>query len=56
MCATFNGNHCITSISCYSSTNASDETDITTFYNGLSFLAEHIPKYNIEIIDGDMHL
>ena len=36
MCTTFNGNLCSTIISCYSPTHASDETDITSFYEGLS--------------------
>ena len=37
MYASFNGNPCTTIISCYSPTNASDETDIIT-YNELFFL------------------
>ena len=48
MCAKFNGNPCSTIIS-----NASD---ITTFYDGLSSLAdEHITKHNVLIINGDMN-
>ena len=56
MCASFNGNWCTTIISCYSPTNASDETDIITFYNELSFLVQHIPKHNVQFISwGDMN-
>ena len=47
MCASF--------ISSYSPTNASDETDIITFYNGLSSLVRSIPKHNVPIIGGDMN-
>ena len=31
ICATFNGNPCMTVVSCYSPTNVSEETDITKF-------------------------
>ena len=31
----------------YSPTSASDETDITTFYNKISSLARHILKHNV---------
>ena len=55
MCATFNGNPWITTVFCCSLTNASDEMDITTFYNRLSSLAQHIPKHNILIISTDMN-
>ena len=55
ICATFNGNPCTTIVSCYSPTNASDESDITTFYNELSSLARHTPKHNVLIIGGDMN-
>ena len=44
-----------TIISCYSPTNASDETDITTFYNELFSIIHHIPKHNIQIISADMN-
>ena len=54
-CATFNANLCTKIISCYSPSNVRDELDITTFYNGLSSLAQHIPQYNILIISGDMN-
>ena len=56
MSATFNGNPCTTIVSCYSPTNASDETDITTFCGELSSLDRHIPKHNELIIDGDMNV
>ena len=54
MCVSSNCNPCATIISCYSPANASDETDIITFYNKLSFFVRHIPKHNILIIGGDM--
>ena len=34
-------------VSYYSPTYASEKTDITTFYNGLSSLVRHIPKNNV---------
>ena len=46
MCATFNNKPCTTIVSCHSSVIASAETDITTFYNGLSSLGRHILKNN----------
>ena len=55
MCALFNGKLSTNFVSCYSPTNAGDETDITTFFNGLSFLVRHIPKHNTLMIDGDMN-
>ena len=55
MCATFGGNPCKTIVSCFSPINASDEMDISTFYNKLSSLAWLIPKQNIVIISGDMN-
>ena len=54
MIATFNGNRSTTIISCYSPINDSDETDLGAFYNKLSFLVHTIPKFNVQIIDGDM--
>ena len=48
-------NPCTTIISCYSSTNASDETDIIANYNELSFFARCFPKHNVLIIGGDMN-
>ena len=52
MVATFNGTMII---SCYCLTNTSDETDLDTFYNELSFLVRSIPKNNVFIIRGDMN-
>ena len=36
-------------------TNASDRTDITTFFNELSSLVGHILKFSVLIIDKDMN-
>ena len=55
MCATFNGNPYTTIVSYYSPITASDETDITTFYDELSSLARHIHKHNVLVIGGDMN-
>ena len=55
MSATFNGNPCMTIVSCYSPTNASNETDIETFHSGLSSLCRHTPTHNVLIIGGDMN-
>ena len=55
VCATFNYNPCTSIVSSNSPTNASDETDITTFYNELSSLVGHIPKHNVLIIGRDMN-
>ena len=41
--------------SCYSPTNASDETDIIPFYNELSSLVWNIPKHNVLIICRDIN-
>ena len=54
ICAAFNGNPSTTIISCYSSTNAGDETNFNIFYNDLSSLVRSIPKYNTLIVGGDM--
>ena len=54
MVATFNDNHSTTIISCYNPNNASEETDIITFYNVPSSFILSIPKHNILIIGGDM--
>ena len=54
MCASFNSNPCSTIASCYSFTNAGEETDMSTFYNKLSSLIRHIPNHNILIIGGDI--
>ena len=53
MVATFNGNPSSTIISCCSPTNASDKTDVITFYNELSSLVWSILKHNVLIICGD---
>ena len=55
MVGTFNGNPSSTIISCYSSTNVSEETDLIAFYNELSSLVRSIPKHNVFIIGGDMN-
>ena len=55
MTATFNGNPTATIISCYSSTNISEETKLATFYDELSSLVRSIPKHNLLIIRGDMN-
>ena len=53
--ATFNGNPSPMIISCYSPTIASNETNITPFCDKLSFIAQHILKYNILIIGRDLN-
>ena len=55
MAATFNGNPKATIISCYSSTNVSEETELVTFYEELSSLVRSIPKHNLLVIGGDMN-
>ena len=56
MCATLISNLCTMIVSCFlSPTNTSYELDFTTFYNGLSSLAQHIPKHNVLIISGDIN-
>ena len=52
---TFNSNHSTTIISCYSLTNASDETNRFTFYNELSSLVSTIHMHEVLIIDGGMN-
>ena len=52
--ATFNGNHSTTIISCYSPSNASDETDLVTFSNEPSSLVRSISKHNVLIIGEDI--
>ena len=56
MVAMFNGNPSTLIISYYSSTNASDETDLNTFCNELSSLICSLPKYNVLIIWGDINI
>ena len=53
MVATFNGNPSTTIISCYSSTNVNEETDLSDFYNELSSLVRCLPKHNFLVIGGD---
>ena len=53
MSAIFNSNRNIMIIYCYSPTNASDQTNIITFYNGLSYLVRYIRKHSTLIISGD---
>ena len=55
MCTLFDSNTSKTIVSSYSHTDASDETDIITFYDELSSLVRHIPKHNLLIIGGDMN-
>ena len=55
MCATFNGNSRTIIVSSFSPTNATNETDITTFYNELSFFVQHIPKHNVLFIERDLN-
>ena len=55
MVATFNSNPDTMIISCYSHTNASDETDLDTFYNELSSFSHSIPKHNVLIWGGDVN-
>ena len=52
--AMFNGNPSAAIISCYSSTNVSEETDPIAFYNKLSSLVRNIPKHNVFVFGGDM--
>ena len=54
MVTTLNSNPSTTIISCYSSTNVSDETDLIVFYNKLSSLIHSIPKH-VLIIGGDIN-
>ena len=55
MVATFNGRPSTTIISCYSPTNASDETDLDIFYYELSSIFHSILKHIVLIIEGDMN-
>ena len=56
MVATFNDNPSATIISCYSPTNASEETDLIAFYNELSSLVLSILKHNVLVIGGDVNV
>ena len=53
--AMLNGKPSMTIVSCYSSTNVSEGTDLTAFYNELSSLGLSILKPNVLIIGGDMN-
>ena len=55
MIDTFNSNPRATIISCYSSTNVSEETELIIFYDKQSSLVRNILKHNILVIDGDMN-
>ena len=55
ICATFNDNLYTTVISFYCPTDASNETDIITFYNELCSLVWFNTKPNILMISGDMN-
>ena len=55
MVAIFNGNHRATIIYCCIPTNIGEETELITFYNGLSYLVLSIPKQNVLVIGGDMN-
>ena len=50
MVAIFNGNPSATTISCYSPTNVSEETELIAFYDELSSLIRSIPKHNVLVI------
>ena len=51
----FNGNPRATSISCYSPTNVSEETELYAFYDELSSLVRSIPKHNLLAIGRDIN-
>ena len=55
MCSLFNANSCAVVVSCYSPTNAIDESDIGIFYKEQSYRAPYIPKQNVLNIGGDMN-
>ena len=55
MVSTFNGNPRATIISCYYTTNVSEETELIAFYYELSSLVRSIPKHNVLVIGGDMN-
>ena len=55
MVAVFTGNPRATSISCYSPTNVSEETDLIAFYDELSSQVRSIPKHNVLVVGGDMN-
>ena len=51
--ASFQGNPCSTTISCYSPTNVSEEEQLVKFYDDLSSVMREIPKHNVLVICGD---
>ena len=53
MIATFNGDLSASIISCYSSTNVSEETELIAFYDELSSLVRSILKHDVLVIGGD---
>ena len=53
--ATFNGNPQTTIISCYSPTNASEQSIAEEFYSELAKLIKEIPKHHVIIVGGDMN-
>ena len=55
LAATFNDNPRATIISCYSSTNVSEETELFAFNDELSSLVRSIPKHNLLVIAGDIN-
>ena len=55
MVAMFNSKSSTMIIPYYSPTNASDETDLITFYNKLSSLVRSIPQHNVLILGVDMN-
>ena len=56
MAAKFYGNHKATTIiSCNSSTNVSEETELAAFYEELFSIVRSIPKHNLLVIGGDMN-
>ena len=55
MVVTFNGNPRVTIVSCYSTTNVSEETELIAFYEEISSLVRNIPKHNVLVIGGDIN-
>ena len=52
---TFYGNPGSKIVSSYSPTNVSEETELMTFYDELSFLVRSIPNHNVLVIGEDMN-
>ena len=55
VCATVNGHPWTVFVSFYCPNNTNDETDITNFYNEISYLIRHISKHKVLIIGGNMN-